>query len=176
MASQEYLEYLRSQHWRDFRKEALEYYGHICCGCGTNDNLHVHHRTYKNIGNESMEDVVVLCKSCHFREHSHLYRFTPNPCEHPNLDNAVINDEMFCWMCRDCNHIILGREPSEAEARMYERKKERDRKRFIGRMVKDAEKQRKELSKSISKKSKKKKIKHTPEYWAKQKAKQEANV
>ncbi len=63
-----YAEYLKSKHWRTKRQEALDYYGSVCT-CGSTSNLQVHHRTYENLGNESMGDLSVLCKTCHEEHH-----------------------------------------------------------------------------------------------------------
>jgi len=43
------------------------------CGiCNATSDLHVHHKTYENIGKESDEDLIVLCKSCHYKFHTKL--------------------------------------------------------------------------------------------------------
>jgi cytochrome c len=34
-----------------------------------NNRLEIHHKTYKNIFNEKMEDLELLCHSCHQQEH-----------------------------------------------------------------------------------------------------------
>lgn len=36
-----------------------------CNNCGTKKNLQGHHRNYQNLGNESDDDLGVLCKECH---------------------------------------------------------------------------------------------------------------
>ena len=40
----------------------------ICADCGTRDRLHAHHRD-RNVANNSPENLVVLCASCHLRLH-----------------------------------------------------------------------------------------------------------
>lgn len=66
---QQYYNYLRSQQWMDKRKLALDFYGNNCGLCGSKFNLQVHHRNYKNIFKERMEDLMLLCESCHHRFH-----------------------------------------------------------------------------------------------------------
>lgn len=66
---QEYYNYLRSQPWRDKRKLALEFYGNNCCLCGSRHSIQVHHRNYRNIFHENMEDLILLCESCHKQFH-----------------------------------------------------------------------------------------------------------
>ena len=66
-----YHEYLKSNDWKLKREEALDVYGKSCDVCySEKDGLHVHHMTYKNIFNENMQDLQILCPSCHEKEHS----------------------------------------------------------------------------------------------------------
>lgn len=60
-----YAEYIRSEKWRAVRKWALERAEHRCQVCNVAGQLHVHHRTYTNLGHEMPGDVIVLCGSCH---------------------------------------------------------------------------------------------------------------
>ena len=66
---QQYYDYLRSSQWQEKRRLALEFYGYNCGLCGSKFNLQVHHRNYRNIFKESMEDLMLLCDSCHRRFH-----------------------------------------------------------------------------------------------------------
>jgi 5-methylcytosine-specific restriction endonuclease McrA len=66
-----YLVYLKSDAWKKKRLEALAYYGESCGKCGTAEKqLHVHHKTYKRLFDEPLEDLQVLCDTCHRRVHS----------------------------------------------------------------------------------------------------------
>jgi len=65
----EYKKYLKSEHWQSFRKEAIEHHGSFCSLCGGKEKISVHHLTYKNRGHENLDDVVVLCDSCHKEIH-----------------------------------------------------------------------------------------------------------
>ena len=40
----------------------------LCVHCGSTENLHVHHID-KNHGNNSLNNLLVLCASCHKKEH-----------------------------------------------------------------------------------------------------------
>ena len=64
-----YEAYLRSNHWLNFREKALAAARFECEECGYDENLNVHHLTYVNIGNESLDDVQVLCYRCHMQTH-----------------------------------------------------------------------------------------------------------
>ena len=70
LLSLEYKEYLRTDYWRIiscFMRSKFHK-----CKCGRNDNLHVHHNTYKYIGIEHLHAncLEVLCESCHSLIHS----------------------------------------------------------------------------------------------------------
>lgn len=57
-----------SKHWRMIRVKVLERDGHQCTECEAIENLHVHHLTYENEGNEKLEDLATLCRSCHAKK------------------------------------------------------------------------------------------------------------
>lgn len=64
-----YREYLKTAHWEETRKKALDRARHRCQACNSPDDLHVHHRTYERRGEERDDDLTVLCRSCHSRVH-----------------------------------------------------------------------------------------------------------
>jgi hypothetical protein len=64
-----YKEYLNTKHWLDKRSQVFESNGYECSKCKSKKQLHIHHKTYVRIGREKLKDLVVLCKSCHDREH-----------------------------------------------------------------------------------------------------------
>ena len=69
--SQEYLDYLASDAWQAKRAEALERAGRSCQLCNTDDDtLDVHHSTYERFGDESPQDLIVLCRPCHEAHHA----------------------------------------------------------------------------------------------------------
>jgi hypothetical protein len=57
--------YLRSDHWRWKRRQALARAEHRCQVCYSDKNLDVHHRTYERLGEERLPDLTVLCRDCH---------------------------------------------------------------------------------------------------------------
>lgn len=67
-----YNKYLKSSKWRSFRKKIIEDRNYQCQRCrnkfGTK-SLQIHHITYQQIFNETPEDVLLLCKGCHKKEH-----------------------------------------------------------------------------------------------------------
>ena len=65
-----YSSYIRSNDWRKKRKYAIHVAEHQCEKCGKiNVPLQVHHKHYKTLYNERLEDVEVLCKPCHQSAH-----------------------------------------------------------------------------------------------------------
>lgn len=64
-----YQQYINSKHWQRKREEALNHHGRKCNCCGRTYNLHVHHKHYRNLFREKMEDLEILCADCHHHEH-----------------------------------------------------------------------------------------------------------
>ena len=60
-----YNEYLRSNHWKETRKRALERAGNQCSICRSTKRLNVHHNNYDRLGKELDTDLTVLCEKCH---------------------------------------------------------------------------------------------------------------
>jgi hypothetical protein len=77
----EYDKYLETPHWKAFQKRAFEEQrqrlGHYRCehcppdAPRSKEPLHVHHRTYERLGDELLEDVVIICRDCHIKIHGH---------------------------------------------------------------------------------------------------------
>lgn len=69
----EYREYLKADHWRDFRKRMIHRSGGVCRKCGFKPkdpmSLNVHHKSYDRLGAETTDDVEVLCYRCHKKLH-----------------------------------------------------------------------------------------------------------
>jgi 5-methylcytosine-specific restriction endonuclease McrA len=58
--------YMEQPEWQQRRRQALARAGYRCQTCGRRDaTLDVHHNNYQNYGDERLEDLVVLCRSCH---------------------------------------------------------------------------------------------------------------
>lgn len=51
-------------------RRVLERANHVCEGCGVNAATEVHHKTYKNVGNEFLFELVAICRPCHQRYHA----------------------------------------------------------------------------------------------------------
>jgi len=65
-----YHEYIKSDTWKRTCKAKLKSVGYKCEMCGSAMNLNVHHITYKNLGHEELDDLLVVCKNCHKKLHA----------------------------------------------------------------------------------------------------------
>ncbi len=64
-----YFEYLCTDHWIAIRAVAIREAGFQCELCGSGIKIEVHHKNYKRLGNETLKDLIVLCKKCHKGKH-----------------------------------------------------------------------------------------------------------
>ena len=73
MISKKYATYLKSKEWIDLKIDLITTRGQRCEKCRKDKKsptlLQIHHLTYKNIFNESPEDLMILCSRCHRIEH-----------------------------------------------------------------------------------------------------------
>ena len=63
-----YEEYILSWMWRDKRDYIISLRKE-CEKCKSKKYLNVHHKTYETLGNEGDEDLILLCRDCHKKEH-----------------------------------------------------------------------------------------------------------
>lgn len=66
---QKYLAYLRSSEWAKIKVDLITINEGKCERCGNRRNLQVHHLTYENLYYEEPDDLILLCGSCHRKEH-----------------------------------------------------------------------------------------------------------
>lgn len=64
-----YLLHLQSDYWKNIRLKVLERDSRICQKCKEKTATEVHHLTYERLGNELLEDLLAVCKSCHLKIH-----------------------------------------------------------------------------------------------------------
>jgi 5-methylcytosine-specific restriction endonuclease McrA len=58
--------YTKTVKWKNKRKAKLDQVGRRCERCGSvTGRMDVHHKTYDRLGNERLEDLIVLCTRCH---------------------------------------------------------------------------------------------------------------
>lgn len=71
VAKEGYQDYIRSREWQAVKMRYWESkLPKACYGCGVSkEGMHLHHRTYKNLGQERLRDLVPLCQLCHCETH-----------------------------------------------------------------------------------------------------------
>jgi len=71
-----YKKYLQSKHWKNIKiRYANSKLNHNCVVCGVlkeTKYMHHHHKSYKRIGNERLNDIIILCEQCHSQAHNVL--------------------------------------------------------------------------------------------------------
>ena len=65
--------HLTSEFWKDLKAQRLAIANHTCevDGCTNTSRLECHHLDYLSLGDEHIDDVVVLCRACHQAQHDH---------------------------------------------------------------------------------------------------------
>jgi 5-methylcytosine-specific restriction endonuclease McrA len=70
--------YLKSKKWGFLKRRAIKTHGAQCAKCqSTTPPLDVHHLNYRNIFDVTVDDLQVLCRDCHTKEHDNKLRDTP---------------------------------------------------------------------------------------------------
>lgn len=71
-----YEEYLQTKQWKNKAKKKRARARYRCQLCNSPSDPVVHHRTYENRGDETMNDLTLLCRECHalFHKHRSLYK------------------------------------------------------------------------------------------------------
>lgn len=103
----DYKLYLLSEEWRKKREEAFLCYGRLCLVCKAENKLHVHHKTYTNLGNELMEDLAVLCESCHDRLHTDFDAYKQKWSQRRRKRDSLLKFSNS-WLKRRCKRWNLG--------------------------------------------------------------------
>ena len=63
--------YMRSDRWKALKLQVLTIQNNQCKLCSSPYDLHLHHLTYKRLGDEKLSDLAVLCGQCHQTQHDH---------------------------------------------------------------------------------------------------------
>ena len=67
-----YKRYLQSDEWKEKREKIMVFWDFKCALCFSPRGLQVHHRTYARVGNERLQDLILLCNRCHGKFHETL--------------------------------------------------------------------------------------------------------
>lgn len=68
MTRQDYKEYINSPHWIAL-KQQFEALKTSCAACGVTMDLDIHHRSYSRLWQEQIEDLIRMCRPCHYSTH-----------------------------------------------------------------------------------------------------------
>jgi 5-methylcytosine-specific restriction endonuclease McrA len=60
--------------YKILRQKRLVHAGFQCEKCAAKGSLHLHHLTYVRVGNELLDDVQILCPSCHRKADTERHR------------------------------------------------------------------------------------------------------
>ena len=72
LRSMKYSNFLKTRYWQTIREYMIRTADNKCSACGSTKKLNVHHKTYEHHGSEifHLEDLVVLCATCHKKAHN----------------------------------------------------------------------------------------------------------
>lgn len=99
-----YKKYIRSSLWGIRKFLAIKKANNACENCFKDKvKLSVHHLNYENFGNESIDDLMVLCDDCHHildkDKRSKRWSFCSNHRGHPNILESY---QVCCIQCLSC--------------------------------------------------------------------------
>jgi hypothetical protein len=66
---EKYNTYINSPEWKKFRLSIIIERGSVCEKCSAEGSVDAHHLTYDRLFNELPQDIMLLCKPCHKKEH-----------------------------------------------------------------------------------------------------------
>lgn len=107
LGHENYEAYLDSPQWRAIKRRYREERPWLCNLCGSEESLHMHHRTYERVGQESLDDLMPLCDGCHQTVHALERRGDAG------LDPAAVIDEARAIVGRQL--LAQQREERDAE-------------------------------------------------------------
>lgn len=81
----QYAAYRRTPQWQSKRNKVMQRAGGLCEGCLEEPAVVVHHKGYRNVGDELLFELVALCRACHGKAHPEhhdcFYDNDYSPCE-----------------------------------------------------------------------------------------------
>ena len=102
--------YRKSPAWNRKRDQVITRDKGKCAWCGA-EGKQVHHKTYDNIGRESLSDLVLLCGKCHIGEHDDP-SVLPDPPPAPSPSGKASAKEAFiAYVKRESDILQLSDSP-----------------------------------------------------------------
>ena len=115
-----YAEYLKSDHWAEFKAFFLSRKEHQQCAVCDATPVDVHHRTYRHLGREVFGDVVSLCREHHTKLHE---RFKHSRFGMKRLTRSILSQRRYIMAARrkqshtervDVNEISSVGQPADS--------------------------------------------------------------
>ncbi len=66
---EKFQKYIKSKKWNILRRKVLNRDNYTCQFCNSKKDLIVHHITYNNLFNETLNDLITICYKCHIKVH-----------------------------------------------------------------------------------------------------------
>lgn len=95
--------YLHSEHWKNLRIQAFKEWGRHCHRCPATSRLDVHHLRYRNLYDVTVQDLQILCRKCHEREHAQ--------------PTAIVFHGLPSEICQQIQRFISNGKPSSKNGR-----------------------------------------------------------
>jgi hypothetical protein len=120
--NEKYYAYLLGDEWKKKRKQVIERAKDKCELCGTKKIRDIHHLTYENIFNESLQDLQGLCRDCHEILHD---KQDINPMKIIKKDKAYAGEvSIVCPLCgfpfSHIQHVYTRMGSDSEEAGVYQ--------------------------------------------------------
>lgn len=102
----EYAIFLKSEFWKELSERVKRERGNKCERCGSKSSLQAHHKQYpKNWFETVLEDLEVLCRRCHRKEHGILsFRESNRACLRYNGEDEGLAAERLTEMISKLYH------------------------------------------------------------------------
>lgn len=119
-----YLEYLQSDEWCAKRMHIAKINNYICQNCNrkTFIDFHIHHLTYRHLGNELDDELVFLCSTCHKNIHNKEIQEKEEKCKKCNgeLEIKIYRNRggyrqqgLYCKECGKYYKFLTNQEVGE---------------------------------------------------------------
>ena len=99
------------ENWEEIKETTKKRDGYRCVKCGSQINLHVHHKkSLNNGGKNSLKNLVTLCEQCHNSEHNHYFhiqkKYEWGACQTENCPNFKKVANYTKGVCKICGNIV----------------------------------------------------------------------